>query len=97
MIDVVVDERTAVHADDPAAVDLRAATAKALREVGAMLRSVDLRHGDEDAGTVATEQARAAVAELRACVRPAAAGSDDRYLPAAALAVNLQRAVEAWV
>lgn len=99
VIELVADVRTVVHADDPAAAELRTATAAAFRAVAAMLRGAGDSHGDgadEEAPTVAARQAEVAVETLRDHSLRAAAGSGALFFPAAAITVTLERAVDAW-
>jgi uncharacterized membrane protein YgaE (UPF0421/DUF939 family) len=84
---LVVDTRAPVHGADPAARELRPLVAAALRAVAAMLA------GDE---TPDAADAAAAVAAVRRSVARAVAESGERYLSVAAVAVDLDDAVEAW-
>lgn len=85
VIALVSDQRAEIRNDDPAAADLRATTAQALRCVAALLRDA----GDLDA-------ARSAVADLRARVVRAQAATGDHHFAAAAVVLNLEQAVDAW-
>ena len=85
VIELVADQRAEIRRDDPAAADLRAATAVALRHVAALLRDADELEG-----------ARAAVDDLHARVVRAQATTDEHHFAAAAISLNLELAVEAW-
>ncbi|MDN4163418.1 FUSC family protein [Nocardioides abyssi] len=96
---LVSDQRSSVHADERSAEELRDTIARAMRAVATMLRSAaeDPVHdeGQEDAAAVPTADAERSVEELGLLVSHLAS-TDDKHLPAAAVWVNLQRAVEAW-
>lgn len=85
VIALVADQRAEIRNDDPAAAELRATTAQALRCVAALLRG----SGDLDA-------ARSAVSDLRSRVVQAQAATGDHHFAAAAIVLNLEQAVEAW-
>jgi hypothetical protein len=85
VIALISDQRAEIRNDDPAAADLRAATAQALRCVAALLRD----SGDLDA-------AGSAVSDLRSRVVQAQAATGDHHFAAAAIVLNLEQAVEAW-
>lgn len=92
---LVSDQRSAVHADDESAQELRETMARAMRAVGTMLRSAEEDPIEEDAAAFPTADAERAVEELGVLVWRLAS-ADDKHLPAAAVWVNLQRAIEAW-
>ncbi|MDN4174211.1 hypothetical protein QWY28_14705 [Nocardioides sp. SOB77] len=92
---LVSDERASVHADEGPAAELRETMARALRAVAVMLRSAEEDPREEDAAAVPTADAERCVADLGLLVARLA-GADDKHLPAAAVWVNLERAVEAW-
>jgi hypothetical protein len=99
VIALVGDVRTSVHGDDELGCRLRNRTSAALRAVASMLGSVegDAGHADEpDAPASASARAREAVAHLAQEAARAAATGGERCLGAAAIAVSLQQAVEAW-
>jgi len=97
VITVVSDDRAELHATDPLAADLRAAIARAFRAVAAMLREVDGDHAHRgEEGVAAAEEARAAVADLRERAWRATVDSPRHDFTAASIALDLQRAVEAW-
>ena len=96
VLDLVVDERVVVHAADDRAAELRVATGHALRAVAAMFRSVDEAPGDEEAGAAVARHADSAVRELRDRAARAVCDAGERYLAAAAIAVSLDKAVDAW-
>jgi uncharacterized membrane protein YgaE (UPF0421/DUF939 family) len=85
VIALVGDQRAEIRNDDPAAAELRARTAIALRAVAALLR---------DEGSA--DDARDAVATLRSRVVHAQAHTGDHHFAAAAVTLNLEQAVEAW-
>ncbi|MBC9733280.1 aromatic acid exporter family protein [Nocardioides marmotae] len=92
---LVSDQRSAVHADEESARELRETMARAMRAVATMLRSADEDPVEEDADDAPTVDAERTVAELGLLVARLAS-LDDKHLPAAAVWVNLERAVEAW-
>ncbi|MEV7431462.1 MULTISPECIES: hypothetical protein [unclassified Nocardioides] len=92
---LVTDQRAAVHRDDEPSQDLRDTMARAMRAVATMLRSAEEDPREEDAATVPTADAERAVEELGLLVARLAT-TDDKHLSAAAVWVNLERAVEAW-
>lgn len=99
VIDMVVDVRTSVHADDEVASLLRKRAAAAFRAVAEMLRTVEMREGGADgraAPVPESVQAAQAVMALAEDASRAAAESDHHYLAAGAIAATLHRAVEAW-
>lgn len=99
VIALIGDVRTSVHADDELAAHLRARSAAALRAVAAMLRTVvdDRQRPDEpDAQVRESVRASQAVTQLAQDASDAAARAGHRHLAAAAIAVTLQQAVEAW-
>lgn len=99
VIALVGDVRTSVHADDELAAHLRARSAAALRAVAEMLRTVpdDTRRSEEpDAPIPEAARASEAVERLAEDASEAAARAGHHYLAAAAIAVTLQQAVEAW-
>jgi uncharacterized membrane protein YgaE (UPF0421/DUF939 family) len=99
VISLVGDVRTAVHADEELAAGLRERSSAALRAVAAMLRSVEgeAEEGEEpDAPLTASGHAADAVAHLAEEASRAAGAGGERYLGAAAIAVSLQQAVDAW-
>lgn len=85
VIALVADQRAEIRNDDPAAANLRAATAVALGAVAAMLR---------DEGS--PDDARHAVADLRRDVVRAQAATANDHFAAAAITLDLEQAVEAW-
>ena len=85
VIALVADQRAEIRNDDPAAADLRAQAAVALRSVAALLR--------DDASA---DEAREAVSELRSRVVETQARSGDHHFAAAAITLNLEQAVDAW-
>lgn len=98
IIALVGDTRSPVHAGDRHAASLRPCTVTALRAVAAMLRTVDGTTGPADAteaSATAAAQADRAVTDL-AHEAARVTSADGRYLPAAAVAVTLHQAVEAW-
>lgn len=92
---LVADDRASVHRDDDSSAELRDTMATAMHAVATMLRSAEEDPIDEDAAAVPTADAERAVEELGLLVAKLAS-LDDKHLPAAAVWVNLQRAVEAW-
>ena len=99
VVRLVGDARTGVHADDRVAAEVRTAIASAMRAVAVMLRSVDHGVGAQEQGPdalpAAVRQAERDVVGLRRGTALAVA-KDDRYLAAAAIAVSLEQAVDAW-
>jgi uncharacterized membrane protein YgaE (UPF0421/DUF939 family) len=85
VIALVADQRAEIRNDDPAAAELRATTARALRAVAALLRD-----------SCAPDDAASAVSELRSRVVSAQASTGDHHFAAAAIVLNLEQAVEAW-
>lgn len=92
VVALVTDPQASFHADTPAAGRLRSTIADALGALARMLRFGDL--GSEDLGSAEPVlDAAAAVGRLRAEVADAAAEDPEHFLAAAAIAVNLHRAV----
>lgn len=85
VIALVADQRAEIRRDDPVAADLRAATAAALQSVAGLLR-----------GSHETDGARRAVTDLHDRVVDAQRSGGDHHFAAAAIALNLEQAVEAW-
>lgn len=85
VIALVAGQRAEIRNDDPAAADLRARTAVALRAVADLLRDPDC-----------LDDTRAAVADLRFHIVQAQAKTGDHHFAAAAITLNLEQAVEAW-
>ena len=85
VIALVADQRAEIRRDDPAAAELRARTAVALRAVAGLLRD-----------TSCVEDTWAAVSDLRIQVVQAQAQSGDHHFAAAAITLNLEQAVDAW-
>lgn len=99
VIALVTDVRTSVHAEDDAAARLRADVAAAFRAVATMLRTVEVSAQDQEPDQQSTGAARAAVAavdRLSLAAGEAVVSSRGHYLAAAAIAVSLHQAVEAW-
>ncbi|MDH2415604.1 hypothetical protein [Nocardioides sp. CER19] len=99
VIALVVDVRTSMHADDLVAAQLRERATAAFRAVAEMLRTVDGEPEDPDgpdAPAAASTRAAGAVARLAEDAGRAGAAAGHRYLAAAAIAVTLHQAVEAW-
>lgn len=92
---LVADERSSVHADDRRGEELREAMARAMRAVGAMLRSAEEDPREEDAEPAPTAVAQSSVDDLYRVVGRLTTDSEE-LLSASAVWVNLQRAVEAW-
>ena len=98
IIALVGDADSSVHADEEIAATLRARGAVALGAVAHMLRTV---HGDVDqprdpAAVASVVEADLAVTDLAGEAGRVASTEGGRYLPAAAIAVALRAAVEAW-
>lgn len=98
IIALVGNAESSVHADEEVAARLRARTGAALRAVAHMLRTV---HGDVDlprdpAAVASVVEADLAVTDLAGEAGRVATLQGGRYLPAAAIAVALREAVEAW-
>lgn len=98
IIALVGDADSSVHADEEVAARLRAHLGAALRAVAYMLRTV---HGDLDqprdpAALASVVEADLAVTDLVGEAGRVAVTDGGRYLPAAAIAVALREAVEAW-
>lgn len=85
VIALVADQRAEIRNDDPAAAELRAATARALRCVATLLRDSE-----------SLDAARAAVSDLRSRVVQAQTSTGAHHFAAAAVVLNLEQAVEAW-
>jgi uncharacterized membrane protein YgaE (UPF0421/DUF939 family) len=85
VISLVSDQRAEIRNDDPAAAELRATAAIALATVADLLR---------DEGS--PDEARQAVADLRARVVRAQADTGDHHFAAAAITLDLEQAVDAW-
>jgi len=103
VIALVVDVRTSVHADGEVPGQLRVEAAAAFRSVAAMLRTAadedgSAREEDEDGQATPTAAASAAgaVDRLARAAGDAIASTGERYLAAAAIAVSLHQAVDAW-
>jgi uncharacterized membrane protein YgaE (UPF0421/DUF939 family) len=96
---LVTDVRTSVHADSDVAARLRRRTTDALRAVAAMLWAVH-PNADQPDATEATQaassQAARAVSRLAREAAGAGAAAGHRYLSAAAIAVTLDQAIDAW-
>lgn len=85
VIALVGTQRTETRYDEPAAADLRATIATALRAVAALLRDPD-----------EADRARIAVSDLRTQVARAQAATGEHHFAAAAITLNLEQAVDAW-
>lgn len=98
IIALVGDADSPVHADDEIAAAMRAQLATAMRAVAHMLRMVrgDLNAPRDPAAVSAVVEADLAVIELAGQAGRVATIGGGRYLPAAAIAVALRQAVEAW-
>lgn len=94
VVALVSDPRFWLHDSNDQAATLRRCIAEAMRRTAAMIRSAtEDRHGaDEDAW----KEADAAVRELHRVTVELGSGEEERYLPAAAVVVGLERAVAAW-
>ena len=82
---LVSDQHAEIRNDDPAAAELRATTAEALRCVAALLRD-----------SASPDAAASAVSDLRSRVVRAQASTGDHHFAAAAIVLNLEQAVDAW-
>lgn len=97
VIALVTDVRTSVHAEDEVAGGLRGDAAVAFRAVATMLRTVEDSADERDAeSSGAAHAAAVAVDRLSRAVGDAAVASSGGYLAAAAIAVSLHQAVDAW-
>jgi len=98
IIALVGDADSPVHAEERIAATLRARIAAAMRAVAHMLRTV---RGEPDqprdpAAVASVVEADLAVTELAGEAGRVAIDAGGRYLPAAAIAVALRAAVDAW-
>ncbi|MGZ4475539.1 MAG: hypothetical protein ACXVWW_07510 [Nocardioides sp.] len=98
IIALVGDTDSPVHADDEIAGVMRARLATAMLAVAHMLRTVrgDLNAPRDPAAVASVVEADLAVTDLAGEAGRVATVAGGRYLPAAAVAVALRQAVEAW-
>lgn len=99
VIALVGDVRTSVHADDTVAAQLRVRATATFRSVAGLLRAVEdetVNPDGPDAPGPAWARAAREVALLAEDAGRAGAAGGHRYLAAAAIAVTLHQAVEAW-
>ncbi|MEX0429743.1 aromatic acid exporter family protein [Nocardioides sp. DS6] len=94
VIALASDPRFQLHDADDEATRLRGAVARALRASAAMIRTA----GEEQGGADQEEwdEAADAVRALRRVIVGLDVASEDRWLPASAIAIGLERAVDAW-
>lgn len=98
IIALVGDTESSVHADEEIAAMLRERLGAALRAVAHMLVTVrgDLDQPRDPAAVASVVEADLAVTDLVGEAGRVATTDGGRYLPAAAIAVALHEAVEAW-
>ncbi|WP_141014713.1 aromatic acid exporter family protein [Nocardioides sambongensis] len=93
VIALISDQRTDIRRDDPDSAELRGSVAAALRAVATLIRE----NGEEEVSSPETiDRARDAVEGLRAQVVRTQQRSSLPHLAAAAIALDLDGAVEAW-
>lgn len=98
IIALVGDAASPVHADEEIAAVMRTQLAAAMRAVAHMLRTVrgELHAPRDPAAVASVVEADLAVVDLAGHAGRVATVAGGRYLPAAAIAVALRQAVEAW-
>ena len=98
IIALVGDPESPVHADEEIAEVMRLRIATAMRAVAHMLRTVrgDVDAPRDPAAVSSVVEADLAVVDLAGEAGRVATTAGGRYLPAAAIAVALRAAVEAW-
>ena len=95
VVALVAEQYRDVDHDDPTAEELRRAIVGAFRAVAGLLRQATADE-DDDASPRSVQRARSAVGHLRERVARAQANGDGQQFAAAAIALNMEQAVDAW-
>lgn len=95
VVALVAEQYRDVDRDDPTAEELRCAIVGAFRAVAGLLRQATADQED-DASPRSVQHARSAVEHLHERLAHAQATGDGQHLAAAAIALNMEQAVDAW-
>jgi uncharacterized membrane protein YgaE (UPF0421/DUF939 family) len=93
VIALITDQRTDIRRDEPASAELRACVSSAIAAVAAMVREGD---ADPEGAAEASTRARESVERLSHQVVQTQSRSPLPHLAAAAIALDLEQAVDAW-